>query len=197
MAAPAGWLVQALQIAIWPLIKLVALGLAQQVRVELSSRDLRPGEQYVLYANHQSYLDIPMVSASLPMATLPRLLPVRFMLLNSIYDRARWLLRPLGFFPAREHAHDAFGLEAAHTALANHQTVMIFPEGRRSLPSESAPHRGITVLAARSDTRLIPVHIHWRRSGRWRRRYSLVMGRPFNGAGMAPSELMERVYQLA
>jgi hypothetical protein len=58
------------------------------------------------------------------------------------------LLMRLGSFPARAHATHPYGVQYASEVLAAGNTVLIFPEDRRTLAGESPPHRGVEYLAA-------------------------------------------------
>src|ERR1700751_1559581 len=107
-------LIRTAQLALYPLLGVAALALVSRRKVLLRPKDLKAGRSYLLVPNHQSYLDIPMISACLPAGVLWRLGPGGLMLLTPIFgSRMRPLLAGTGFFPATQHSTYAYGLDMA------------------------------------------------------------------------------------
>jgi 1-acyl-sn-glycerol-3-phosphate acyltransferase len=170
---------------------------AKPVTVHIDPDDLRPGYRYVIAANHQSMLDPFIVCASLPRAVWQRLRPYRYFAHNGLFRNIllRNFLLSLGSFPARPHHRYASGLDAAVSFLGHHQTVVIFPEGKRT-PHKIAGKPGVSALASLRDVGVIPAHISWQRGRFGRRTFRLVIGRPLHDIGLTSDELLDHIYAL-
>jgi 1-acyl-sn-glycerol-3-phosphate acyltransferase len=151
------------------------------------------GETYIIYANHQSKLDPLIICASLPFKTIARLLPFRFFVENSYFRSTTGiLLRIMGGFPAHYEPNRPYGLDYARTLITSRQTIVIFPSGQRTRESIVKP--GISVLAAETHTRLIPVYINWKSHLRCHVRF----GKPIKDANkLSAGQLMNHVNDLA
>jgi 1-acyl-sn-glycerol-3-phosphate acyltransferase len=159
---------------------------------KLNLDKISPGSTFVLYANHQSKLDPLIICGSLPFRTVRQLLPFNFFVANQYFKGPmKTFLNMMGGFPAFYHATKTYGLDKARALMASNQTIVIFPQGRRTREHIAKP--GISVLATEPNTYLIPVHIEWKH--RWH--CHVHIGTPIKG-GLAhhPDQLMEQVYAL-
>jgi 1-acyl-sn-glycerol-3-phosphate acyltransferase len=112
---------------------------------------------WVILANHQSLLDIPVLLASLPV-------PVRFLAKRSLFRIPVFgqAIAAAGFIPVdrgnRERAGRAF-VRALHQ-IERGSSVLVFPEETRSPTGEILPFkRGALLMALRSGVPLVPVGI--------------------------------------
>ena len=128
------------------------------VRVAVLHRErLEDGRAFVVAANHQSYSDILVLLASLP-------LPVRFLAKRSIFrvPVLGWSIRAAGFVPV-DRGNRARGIstvEAALKLLRAGRSLVIFPEETRTSTGELLPFKsGAAILALRSGFPLLPVGI--------------------------------------
>lgn len=135
-----------------------ALLKASAIRVEASyAPGLDPSGNYLFLPNHQSLFDIPLLFATVPG-------PVRFLAKRSLFRIPifGWAMKAGGFIPVdrkdRGSARESF--QAAVAQLSSGTSVVIFPEGTRSLGDELLPfERGGFLLAIKSGLPLVPVGI--------------------------------------
>jgi len=145
---------------VFSMSKLWAWGLlaASGVRVRVSFEGPLPRRGgYVFLANHQSMFDIPLVIATVPVQ-------LRFAAKRSLFRIPvfGWAIRAGGFIPVdrgdRTKAQSTFA--AAQKRLGNGTSVLLFPEGGRSLDGLLHPfQRGGFLLALKSGLPIVPVGI--------------------------------------
>jgi 1-acyl-sn-glycerol-3-phosphate acyltransferase len=164
----------------------------QRDKASFSINKLPKGTAFVVYANHQSFLDPAIITASMPFRIIPRLLPFRFFVENS-YLRGfmKFFIKVLGGFPAHYDEHNKYGLDKAKLVLENKQTVFMFPSGTRT--REHISKAGIAILAKEPNIYLIPVYIDWVD----RLSCHVYIGRPIKGGiSKSPEQLMDYLYKL-
>ncbi len=141
-----------------------------------------PTQGAILAANHASFLDPPLIAASWPE-------PIHFLARQSLFHKP--LLRAI---ITRLNAHplggknDVSSLKLACQLLQEGKTVLVFPEGTRTLDGQvGAFKNGITLLAKKSGCPVIPAYIHgsfdlWPRKqshpSLWGHRTACVFGSP-------------------
>ncbi len=128
------------------------------VRVAVLHRErLEGGRAFVVAANHESYSDILVLLASLPLS-------VRFLAKRSIFrvPVLGWSIRAAGFVPV-DRGNRARGIstvEAALKLLKAGRSLVIFPEETRTPTGELLPFKsGAALLALRSGFPLLAVAI--------------------------------------
>ena len=171
------------------------VGLGRRVRLELELSDIPAGSKYVIAANHQSVVDPFVICSDLPFRMWSRLNGFGFVARPGLFvsPMLRAASLSLGCFPAKPVGQLPSGTAAAQAYLANGQSVVIFPEGHRTLPSESSARAGIAVLAEDPSVRVIPVHLQWTRG--WRRSYQMTIGKPLP-TGLTAQQMMDAIYAL-
>lgn len=123
----------------------------------LNSRRLEGGRAFVVAANHESYSDILVLLASLPLS-------VRFLAKRSIFrvPVLGWSIRAAGFVPV-DRGNRARGIstvEAALKLLKAGRSLVIFPEETRTRTGDLLPFKsGAALLALRSGFPLLAVGI--------------------------------------
>jgi len=145
---------------VFSLSKLWAWGLlgASGVSVRSSIRQpLAVEGGYIFLANHQSMFDIPLVIATVPVQ-------LRFAAKRSLFRIPvfGWAIAAGGFIPVdrgdREKARNTFS--AAQERLGRGTSVLLFPEGSRSLDGLVHPfQRGGFLLALKTGLPIVPVGI--------------------------------------
>ena len=128
------------------------------VRVRVLHRErLPPARGLVVVSNHESYADILVLLANLP-------LPVRLMAKRSIFriPVMGWSIRAAGFVPVDRgvRSRGAATVEAALKLLKSGRSIVLFPEETRTRDGELLPFKpGAALLALRSGFPLLPVAI--------------------------------------
>ncbi|WP_437581822.1 lysophospholipid acyltransferase family protein [Sorangium sp. So ce887] len=127
------------------------------VRVEAEGAlHARPGERYVIAANHQSTLDILALLVVLQGRT-----PFRFLAKRALFrvPVLGWGMRLYGHTPVDRRARGAVAdLGAAQRNLMQRWSTVFFPEGTRSATGGLLPFRlGAFRVAAAAGARVLPV----------------------------------------
>ena len=170
-----------------------------RVRVRVTGiENVTAGRPYVLCANHQSHMDIPILLAGLPFQ-------FRFAAKKELfrYPFLGWHLRRSGHLSInRENPHAAVkSLRDAADIIEKGTPVLIFPEGWTSRDGAIKPFKGGGfMLAARCNAEVVPVTIRGSRAilsvGTYHVRggaVEIVIGQPISSAGVSTSELADRV----
>jgi 1-acyl-sn-glycerol-3-phosphate acyltransferase len=165
------------------------------VRV-LHPERLDPARSFVIVSNHESFCDIPVLLATLPMS-------LRFMAKRSIFrvPVLGWSIAAAGFIPVDrgERARGTATMDAALRRLRGGRSVVIFPEETRSSDGSLLPFKqGAALLALRSGLPLFPFGIAGTRrilpKGSWRIAGGPVVlcaGAPIGVEGRPPSDRRE------
>ena len=130
----------------------------------------------LLVANHQSFLDPPLVGAALPRQ-------LTFMAKAELFDVPLFggLIRRLNAQPLRREGGDAGALRTALRVLKNGGALLVFPEGTRGEGDILGPAKpGAGMLAVLGGAPVIPVYISgsgraWPRGRRFPRRANVTV----------------------
>jgi len=168
-----------------------------RVRVQ-GAEELRNGKPYVLCANHQSHMDIPILLAALP-------LQFRFAAKKELFriPFLGWHLRRAGHVPIdRENPRAAVKtLCDAAEKIREGAPLVIFPEGGTSLDGDIRPFkRGGFILAEQSMAEVVPVTVRGSREILAPKTYHIrggevevIVGKPVSSAEAEPLELAARL----
>ncbi len=167
---------------------LVAWIARQLLRVAFGARTLHPdrvptGGAFLVAANHESYLDPPLIGAFMPRRRLS------FVARAGLFSTGvlGWVIRRLNAIPLREDTGDAAAIRETARRLGEGSPVLIFPEGSRSPDGQMQEFkRGAALLVKRARCPVLPVAVKgcfeaWprgRRLPRLRRPIALAFGRP-------------------
>jgi 1-acyl-sn-glycerol-3-phosphate acyltransferase len=125
-------------------------------RVRIEGREHLPEGGALLAANHESFLDIPLVSR----AAAPR--HVAFVARDSL-AKTRWLafvMERCGAILLKRGASDRRALREMVAHLVDGDLVAVFPEGTRTRDGSLGPFKGGVLLAAKSaGVPVVPVGI--------------------------------------
>jgi 1-acyl-sn-glycerol-3-phosphate acyltransferase len=137
----------------WSWLILATTGVA--VTVEGLDR-VRRGETYVFISNHQSIYDIPVIFASLPFQ-------LRIIAKESLgnFPFLGWHLRQAGHLLVDRRNPDRTGILSRWRRLvADHLSLIIFPEGTRSADGRVGRFRGGSfLLALEAGLTIVPLSI--------------------------------------
>ncbi|MDO4573915.1 MAG: lysophospholipid acyltransferase family protein [Planctomycetia bacterium] len=154
----------------------------------------------ILIANHQSFLDPPLLGVGLKRYSWYM---ARKTLFRGLFG---WHLRQLNAYPVSQEGNAVAGIKTTFKLLKNDQCVLIFPEGSRSLDGTLQPFQGgILMIAKRAKVPIIPCSI-WGAHQAMPRGSSLIWPckvtvrygeviPPEAIEGMTEQELMELLYQ--
>ena len=136
----------------WARTLLAAAGVSIRV---LHPERLEPGRSFVIVANHESFCDILVLLAALPMQ-------VRFLAKRSIFrvPVLGWSIAAAGFIPVDrdDRSRGAATVEAALRRLKGGRSLVIFPEETRTDTGDLLPFkRGAAHLALRSGLPILPI----------------------------------------
>lgn len=164
----------------------------------------------LLVANHQSFLDPPLIGCSLATRDTD------FLARGGLFDikAFAWFITCLNSTPIKQGAGDAGAMKEVIKRLNEHKAVVVFPEGARTDDGTIQPFaRGISVLIKRANCVVVPVGIAgvfdvWPRHKKipriFARPMAVVYGKPIetkvlmeNGPDAAIAILQERVEELA
>ena len=109
----------------------------------------------IIVANHLTYIDPPLLGASIPRK-------IHFMAKEELFDSLRWrvIVEAYGAFPVKRGQWSREALRHAAGALDNGWALGLFPEGKRSADHGlQAPLPGASLLAARTGAPILPVGI--------------------------------------
>ncbi|HEY6065151.1 MAG TPA: lysophospholipid acyltransferase family protein [Thermoanaerobaculia bacterium] len=126
------------------------------VRVRVLHPDrLDPGRSFVVVANHESFCDILVLLANLPMQ-------VRFLAKRSVFrvPVLGWSIAAAGFIPVdrEDRSRGMETVDAALQRLSRGRSVVVFPEETRTRTGDLLPFkRGAAHLALRSGLPILPI----------------------------------------
>jgi 1-acyl-sn-glycerol-3-phosphate acyltransferase len=145
-----------------------------RLRVEGAQRVPRDGP-VVFMANHESWLDIPVLLASIPVQ-------VRFLAKKSLFGIPffGWAMRAMGFIPVdRKNRREAVkSFEDAAQRIRTGRSVLIFPEETRTRDENLLPfQRGGFLIAIKAGIPIVPVGLDGPRRCLARGSYLLQTGR--------------------
>jgi len=156
---------------------------------------LDPQSQYLFVVNHQSNFDIPVLVQALPQFQL-RWIAKRELLRIPFFGWALWAAKHIAV--DRADSLDALkSLKTAKQRMAAGISVVVFPEGTRSLDGKLLPFkRGGFLLALKTKTPIVPVTINGTGKllgrGEWRVRpgaVSITIAAPIMTADFRPGGL--------
>ncbi len=134
---------------------LVALG---RIRVEFEGRGQAGGGPFVVVANHQSNLDVPVLMRALPF-------PVRFVAKRELYwiPLFGWYLYTAGYIAIdrRDRERSIRSMRRAGGTMRRRRlSIVVFPEGTRTHGGEIKPFKkGAFHLAVEAQVPILPVSI--------------------------------------
>jgi 1-acyl-sn-glycerol-3-phosphate acyltransferase len=146
---------------------------------------LPPGP-LILAPNHASYFDPPAVGCNVPRVTY-------YLARHTLFAPpiGSWLLPSIGSIPVNQNSPGPSSLKNIFEVLKNKGTLVLFPEGARTMDGDlGKAEPGIGLIAARTGTPVVPVHIIGSRDalprgGGWRpfRPIHVVYGQPMRFSG--------------
>lgn len=163
----------------WGILKLCGIRLVVQ-----GLEGLDPNRQYIFIANHQSYIDIPVLVQALSQFQL-RWIAKKELFWVPLFGWVLWSSKHI-IVDRSSLSRAMNSLSRARERIEKGISVVVFPEGTRSRHGDLLPFkRGGFLLAFKSQTPIVPVTIKgsgavWSR-GDWRIRsgeIAIVMGKP-------------------
>lgn len=110
----------------------------------------------LLIANHQSFLDPPLIGGFVRHRTMSFLARAG---LFKVWPLG-WLIRSLNSVPIQESAGDVGAMKEILRRLGDGHAVLVFPEGSRSSDGAMSPFkRGVSLLIKRAKCPVVPIAI--------------------------------------
>lgn len=159
---------------------------------------VEPRKHYVIAANHLSWHDPFMVTTALGWKRLHPLLPCRFIAAPKFLKRG-WLrsgMKKLGSYPSHEFRDWPFGIDASEGLLQRHNTIVIFPQGRITVERDIEMKRGVSILAEKESTEIVPVLLERAGTRIFMSRFNIQVGTPKNMSGLSANQIMQHVFEL-
>lgn len=168
-------------------------------RIKLTS-DWRvdPTARYVIASTHLSWFDPFMVTTALGWKRLRPLLPCRFMATPG-FLRNRWLrgsMMWLGSYPSHPFRDWSYGIDASKVLLGMHHTIVMFPQGKRTLDRTLPAKRGVAEIANATSAFIIPVLLVRSGSRFGLPSYTITSGAPFLLNTATSTDLMDHIFSL-
>ncbi len=164
---------------------------ASGVRMEVSGlENIEGATPYIVVANHRSNIDIMVLTAALPIPIrfLSKIEVFKFPLLGSA-------MRDAGMIPLdREMGRRelAFIIRSTRTLVADGKSLVVFPEGTRSITGEMLPFKtGAIHIAARTGCPILPVAVQGT-GAIWPPESALIRGGPVRVEVMPPVTLTKQ-----
>lgn len=140
---------------------------------------------YLLLANHQSYLDPPLVGIVVPRQI--NYLARKSLFTNPIFG---WFIGSLDAIPLDRDGFGIGGLKETLRRLKRGEVVLLFPEGTRSADGEMQPLKaGFSALVDRADVPIVLIaidgaHVAFPRDAKFPRpaKIQMVVGEPISAA---------------
>lgn len=125
--------------------------------IKITGRENFPGRgtPLIVVANHMSHLDPPIVGGIVPWHT-------HCMAKDELFKTPviGWICRHVGSFPVKRGTPDRQALRTSLQVLAMNETLVLFPEGRRSKDGRLQPgEEGVGLIALRSRAPILPIGI--------------------------------------
>ena len=142
-------------IRLWARIILLAAGV--ELKIE-GAENLSKEESYILVANHQSLMDIPVLAYGLPV-------PVRIIAKKELFKIPvfGWGMKSVGMLEIdRSNQKQSFATlkKAEHVLRSHHLSILAFPEGTRS--DDGKIHhfkKGPFILAINTGLSIVPISV--------------------------------------
>lgn len=186
------------QCCLWAISRLFIILTFSRRKVYLQSTALSKQYGYVVAANHQTRLDPFVIFGSMSLRSYLKLTPVRFMAYRAFFQvyLYRIFMQSWGAFPNKEVLDLDYGLPLSTRILADKGTIVIHPEGMRVKPGQQVePKRGVAVMAAEPDVRLILCKIVWHEG--ILPRVSVIISEPRDCTNLTPQQIMDQIYSLS
>lgn len=110
----------------------------------------------LLVANHQSYIDPPLIGSFIPQR------PLSFLARAGLFafKPVGWLIRSLNSVPIQENSGDVGAMKEILRRLSDQHAVLVFPEGARTYDGAMTEFkRGVSLLIKRSKCPVVPIAI--------------------------------------
>ncbi len=129
---------------------------------------------FIICANHMHLLDPAVIS----LCTKEKIV---FLAKKEIFSSrfSRWFFNKIGCIPVSRDGNDSYSLKKALQAIKDKKVLGIFPEGTREKEASRLEFKpGVSMLAIKTGTPLIPVFLHG--SHRPFRRLKVIIGPPID-----------------
>lgn len=117
-------------------------------------RNIPRAKAVIVASNHMSNFDPVVVGSAFPRN-------LRYMAKEELFRNKLFgaLLRLVGAFPLKRDLTDVGSMKECLRHLREGRSVLVFPQGTRSVHPLSAVHRGVGFIAAKSNLPVIPTRV--------------------------------------
>ncbi|PHQ81654.1 MAG: hypothetical protein COB69_03840 [Phycisphaera sp.] len=149
---------------------------------------------YLIVANHQSFLDPPLIGCNITQRD------ITYLARSSLFNNPIFggVLKRINVIPIRDEAGDIQAIRDIIARLKNGEAVLMFPEGARSFDGQMVPFRnGASLIIRRAKCPVIPVAVEGAfdampRTGKWikpRSRTMVMFGHPIPFADLKGQDM--------
>lgn len=137
--------------------------------------NLPEGDGFIVASNHRTYADPPMVNVCIKRRFC--FIAKKALFKNKFFA---WLISTLGAIPSTSDDPNYDVIDRAiYEMKTNKRCVCIFPEGTRHRDGKvGRGHSGVVVMAAKTDSPIVPVGIAYKGNLHFRKRIEFRIGKP-------------------
>jgi 1-acyl-sn-glycerol-3-phosphate acyltransferase len=182
------------------ILLIIRLAYAGRVRKDITGLNITKAGPIVIASNHANSLDPFIIACFMPLRTIFKIFPYRFMTANVYYHRwwkpLAWLA---GCYPAKARAEGQdskeYGVAFSTAAFKEGYTIVMFPEGKRThAPGQAKP--GISYILQDLGVRPILCRLDWKTHNRFKRISMTVRSDGSDLDLKDPNAIMKAIYAL-
>ncbi len=162
---------------------IIVAGFGFRVKVE-GLENIKPDTGYVLCCNHQSFWDMPILIAAIPVQ-------IHFMAKKEIFKNKLFsaVLSALGIFPVSRGEGDLSAIKKSIKLVSDKKIVGVFPQGtRKPLESPEKIKAGSALIALQTKSDILPAALNFNGKIKLFGKVNLKIGKSFSAGNYIVEE---------